>query len=126
MNRETQGTSGRGEGHLEGEERPVELGFPWSRFLLLFLRVCGVISKGTWLGSKRYVTAKKRNNKEVQGMIAGMTERGDGPSSEPSVGHSRAEWTLASGSCLIGADKATPPEDSQKYQADCYDSVLFI
>lgn len=37
-----------------------------------------------------------------------MTERGDRPSSEPSVGHSSAEWTLASGSCLIGADKATP------------------
>ena len=49
----------------------MELGFLWSRSLLLFLGVCKVISKGTSLGSKRSViaTKKKQNNKEVQGVI---------------------------------------------------------
>lgn len=77
MNRETQGTSGIVVDHREDARRPVELDFPWSRSLLLFLRVQGVISRGAWLGSTSYMTAQKRwNNKEVQGVITGMTERG--------------------------------------------------
>lgn len=59
-------------------------------------------------------------------VITGMIKRGHRPSSEPWRGHSSAAWALVSGSCVIGADKARPPEDSQQYQADCYDSVSLI
>lgn len=46
MNKETQGTPGTGEGHLEGEGRScLEGDVLWLRSLLLFLRAQRVISK---------------------------------------------------------------------------------
>lgn len=55
-----------------------------------------------------------------------MIKRGHRPSSEPRSSHSSVTWALVSESCLIGADETGPPEDSQKYQADCYESVSLI
>lgn len=55
-----------------------------------------------------------------------MIKRGHRPSSEPRSSHSSVTWALVSESRLIGADETGPPEGSQKYQADCYESVSLI